>query len=539
MSSRITIKSTPALGFGGLVAIIVGVLMILGGGLAWSMVSGQLAAENIYVSKDAPFLADRLVNDPLSAYAQAEAINKHALEASDGKTYAELAQDDPTRQTVMNAAFLRSSLFTSVVSFGVAVLAMGTGLVFVIIGWALRRSAGGPPIVIDLDSSAPVVVANQHGKVLDDGGQILDEPHVPANPSRVPDGDPAATAVVAPPAPGPAATAGPVATPDQTQVQPAALPSVSVAPVERRPITTVFPNAVASPAHASAASADHSEPQTDDAPKTSGPAPTSDAVNAQGTPKTSSTPAATPVTPRVERELTKPPTLPTPVVAPPRNSVRATTGMQRVVPNGPGSSTLPATNVPSAPSAATGATPVVGAAANNQSGLRPLTRSPLPVRSSASVRSATSARTATSAHTAASARSAASASTGALPTIPSFDDLIAPENSASISRASRSQRAVNESRRRVEEEQTRTGMTGTIPIVGGDTRRSRSQASAASPTDTPAAPVSQGSAKSALSAAEASPFAPDTKRETAENDTKEPRPITGAISWQSPQDRLK
>jgi hypothetical protein len=80
VSSRITIKPTPALGFGGLIAIIVGVLMILGGGIAWAMVSQQLASENIYVAKDAPFFADRLVNDPLSAYAQAEAINKHALD---------------------------------------------------------------------------------------------------------------------------------------------------------------------------------------------------------------------------------------------------------------------------------------------------------------------------------------------------------------------------------------------------------------------------------------------------------------------------
>ena len=38
----------------------------------------------------------------------------------------------------MQASFLRASLFTSVVAFGVAALAAVLGLVLVLIGWALR-----------------------------------------------------------------------------------------------------------------------------------------------------------------------------------------------------------------------------------------------------------------------------------------------------------------------------------------------------------------------------------------------------------------
>jgi hypothetical protein len=38
--------------------------------------------------------------------------------APGGKTYAELAPDDPNRTTVMTASFLRASLFASVVSSG-------------------------------------------------------------------------------------------------------------------------------------------------------------------------------------------------------------------------------------------------------------------------------------------------------------------------------------------------------------------------------------------------------------------------------------
>lgn len=62
---------------------------------------------------------------------------EHALEATDGKTYAQLDRDDPLRQTAMSASFLRASLFTSVVAFGVAAMAMVLGLMQVLTGWAL------------------------------------------------------------------------------------------------------------------------------------------------------------------------------------------------------------------------------------------------------------------------------------------------------------------------------------------------------------------------------------------------------------------
>ena len=39
----------------------------------------------------------------------------------------------------MTASFLRASLFTSVVSFGVAFFAFGVGVILILVGWALRR----------------------------------------------------------------------------------------------------------------------------------------------------------------------------------------------------------------------------------------------------------------------------------------------------------------------------------------------------------------------------------------------------------------
>jgi len=121
----------------GLLAIAGGVAMIIVGGAVWGMVSSQLAAEKITVSEDSSFLAGADVVGPFSAFAQATIINHHALEASEGKTYAEIDQDDPTRQLVMNASFLRASLFTSVVSFGVSAFAIGAGVLIGLVGWAI------------------------------------------------------------------------------------------------------------------------------------------------------------------------------------------------------------------------------------------------------------------------------------------------------------------------------------------------------------------------------------------------------------------
>lgn len=119
---------------------IVGVVMVVAGGVTWYVVQDQLKAENIVVSDDADMLAGDEVNGPFSAYAQAQVINKHALEATDGKTYAELDREDPLRDTAMSASFLRASLFTSVVAFGVAAMAMGLGVTLFLIAWALMAA---------------------------------------------------------------------------------------------------------------------------------------------------------------------------------------------------------------------------------------------------------------------------------------------------------------------------------------------------------------------------------------------------------------
>lgn len=125
----------------GLLSIIAGIVLIVAGAATWWVVTDQLKAQNITVSEDADWFGGRQVNGPLDAFSQAQIIDKHALEATGGKTYAELEQDDPLRETAMNASFLRASLFTSVVAYGVALFAAGMGLMWILMGWSLRRLA--------------------------------------------------------------------------------------------------------------------------------------------------------------------------------------------------------------------------------------------------------------------------------------------------------------------------------------------------------------------------------------------------------------
>ncbi len=131
----------------GIIGIIGGILLIVVGIIAWIGVTTQLTAENITIPDDAMAMQGQQVTGPITAYIQADIINHHALEASGGKTYAELDQDDPVRATVMQASFLRASLFTSIVAYGVALFAAGMGVLSVLFGWAFLRLASAPVVV--------------------------------------------------------------------------------------------------------------------------------------------------------------------------------------------------------------------------------------------------------------------------------------------------------------------------------------------------------------------------------------------------------
>jgi uncharacterized membrane protein len=123
----------------GIIVAVLGIVFLVAGVATYAVISSTLADEKITVSDDADHFAGKDVKGPFTAYAQADIIAEHAEEIGGGKTYSELAQDDPNRATVMNASFLRASLFTSVVAFGVAAFVAVVGIVLILLGWVLTR----------------------------------------------------------------------------------------------------------------------------------------------------------------------------------------------------------------------------------------------------------------------------------------------------------------------------------------------------------------------------------------------------------------
>lgn len=135
---------------------LIGLTMTIGGVVAWSMVSNQLADQHMKVapySEDNPGkYAGKVVDGPLTAWAQADVIDTHALAATDGKTYAQMDREDPVRAVAMDGALLRGALFTSVLAFGVAFMAAGVGVVLILAAAALLiattdRTTATPPAV--------------------------------------------------------------------------------------------------------------------------------------------------------------------------------------------------------------------------------------------------------------------------------------------------------------------------------------------------------------------------------------------------------
>jgi hypothetical protein len=119
-------------------SIAIGALLIVAGIGTWVLVSNTLGDQNITVSEDASCLAGDEVNGPFSAYCEAKVIDKHALEATGGLRYSELDREDPLRAVAQSAAFLQASLFTSIVAFGVAGMAILIGILFTLIGFGMR-----------------------------------------------------------------------------------------------------------------------------------------------------------------------------------------------------------------------------------------------------------------------------------------------------------------------------------------------------------------------------------------------------------------
>lgn len=122
-----------------------GPYMVYRGIDARQQVTAELKAEHIVTPEDASRPNVAVVDGP-TAQVQADIIQKHMLESTGGKTYAQLERTDPARQVAFQGATLRSALMSSVLAWNVANLVIGLGaLVFglgficLLVGLALRK----------------------------------------------------------------------------------------------------------------------------------------------------------------------------------------------------------------------------------------------------------------------------------------------------------------------------------------------------------------------------------------------------------------
>lgn len=120
-------------------------VLVGGGAAAWGLITKQLKDQRITVHPDHGTLAGKPVAGPMTAFAQAEVVGQHAEHIGGGKTFAELSEEFMAaqaagdtakaeelagpREMVMQAGFVRASLFTSVLAYGVSALAVGVGVV--------------------------------------------------------------------------------------------------------------------------------------------------------------------------------------------------------------------------------------------------------------------------------------------------------------------------------------------------------------------------------------------------------------------------
>ena len=110
-----------------------GLVMVQQGRAAHDEVRDTLSSERIVTPEDAG-LPQAPVTGPEEAKAQADIIREHTLTLTGGKTYAELARDDPNRTTYLQSVTLRTALMESYLAFKVSDLVVGLGVVITLLG---------------------------------------------------------------------------------------------------------------------------------------------------------------------------------------------------------------------------------------------------------------------------------------------------------------------------------------------------------------------------------------------------------------------
>ena len=148
--------NTSALRWVGGLAIVAGSLFVAAGAGAWYTVTKQLRDEKITLPDNAPILAGKPVQDPVTAYVEALVIKGNAERGAGGRTFADISEalrgvergsDEAVElrsqsAALSTAASLRTSLMTSVLAYGVSAFAAGLGAFLVVAGSRLRRVDG-------------------------------------------------------------------------------------------------------------------------------------------------------------------------------------------------------------------------------------------------------------------------------------------------------------------------------------------------------------------------------------------------------------
>ena len=119
----------------GLLFVGFGAFFIFTGLDAKDMIRTALADENVTTAADAVEFgvpAGVLVNDAKTAEAEAEVIKMHSID-NYGR-YTDMDRNDPNRAEYIKGLALRNALNMAVMGFGVADLAIGTGVVIVLMG---------------------------------------------------------------------------------------------------------------------------------------------------------------------------------------------------------------------------------------------------------------------------------------------------------------------------------------------------------------------------------------------------------------------
>lgn len=128
--------------------IVASLLFVLGSMLmsfgyeATTEAQSALISENITIPEDGAYAGEQ-VRGILTAIDMAEVIQKHTLEATGGKTYAEMERDDPQRELYTRAVVLRTSLFAGAMAMGVGLLTVAVGILAFVLAWLVFVHANG------------------------------------------------------------------------------------------------------------------------------------------------------------------------------------------------------------------------------------------------------------------------------------------------------------------------------------------------------------------------------------------------------------